>query len=73
MEHNSPGISEPSTRAHTIHDPSNSFVGTSSGHQFREECDYVAIRTALDDILCELRHHNDIDVEHNHLFRDMQR
>lgn len=73
MKHDAPGISEPATHAHTAPGPSKIFAGISSGHQSRKEYDYVAIRTTLNDVLCELRYRNDIDVECDQLFRDMQR
>ncbi|KAI5428991.1 hypothetical protein KIW84_033840 [Lathyrus oleraceus] len=37
--------------------------GTSSGYQPREEYYYTTMRITLDDILSELRHQNDVDVE----------
>ncbi|KAI5444134.1 hypothetical protein KIW84_012664 [Lathyrus oleraceus] len=61
------------THAHTTHAFSDSSTGTSFGYQPREEYDYTAIRITLDDILSELRHQNDIDVESDVLFKSIQR
>lgn len=61
------------THAYTTSDFLDSFAGTSSGYQHREEYDYTAMRTSLDDILRELRHHNDTDVDRDVLLRHIQR
>lgn len=59
------------THAYTTHAFPDSFAGTSSGYQPHEEYDHTAMRTTLDDILSELRHQNDIDVEHDMLIRSI--
>ncbi|KAI5430277.1 hypothetical protein KIW84_034746 [Lathyrus oleraceus] len=46
---------------------------TSSEYQPREEYDYIAMWTTLDDVLSELRHRNDADVDCDVLLRHIQR
>ncbi|KAI5430861.1 hypothetical protein KIW84_035118 [Lathyrus oleraceus] len=60
-----------SAHAHTTHAFPDPFVGTSSGYQPHEEYDYTAIRTALDDILSELRHRNNVDADRDVLLRNI--
>lgn len=73
MEKDSPTFFDPTTCSHTAPSPSKTFVGTSLRHQSREKYDYVGISTALDDVLCELRHHNNVDIKRDHLLRNIQR
>lgn len=70
MEQDAP---QTSTHAHTTHVFPDSFAGTSSGYQPREEYDYTAMRTALDDIISELRHRNDVNADRDMLLRNIQR
>ncbi|KAI5439610.1 hypothetical protein KIW84_025118 [Lathyrus oleraceus] len=70
MEKDAP---QASAHVHTKHAFPNSFLGTSFGYQPREEYDYTAMRTTLDDILSELRHHNDVDADCDVLLRNIQR
>ncbi|KAI5423876.1 hypothetical protein KIW84_030194 [Lathyrus oleraceus] len=47
-------------------------IGTSSGYQPREEYDYPAMRTTLDDVLSKLIHWNDVEADHDVLLRNIQ-
>lgn len=69
MEQDAPTLFDLITRAHTALGPFNTFTDTSPWHQSWEEYDYVGIMTALDDVPCELRHHNDVDAERDQLMR----
>lgn len=64
-------LSFPHTHTHTTHDITNIFASTYSEHQSNDGNDYTSIRSALDDILSKLWHHNTFDVEHDQLIRDM--
>ncbi|KAI5398304.1 hypothetical protein KIW84_063910 [Lathyrus oleraceus] len=47
-------------------------LSSSSGYHPREEYDYTAMRTTLDDILSEIRHLNDVDTDSDMLLRNIQ-
>lgn len=70
MEQDAP---QTGTHAHTTYVFPDSFAGASSGYQPREEYDYTAMRTTLDDILSQLRHQNDVDEDCGVLLRSIQR
>ncbi|KAI5414605.1 hypothetical protein KIW84_040187 [Lathyrus oleraceus] len=59
------------TQAHIAPVFLDSFAGTSSGHQPREEYDYIAMKATLDDILSELRHRSDADADCDVLLRNI--
>lgn len=61
------------TPTHTTHVFLDSFAGTSSRYKSHEEYDYIAMRTALDDILREHRHRNDAKTERDVLLRNIHR
>lgn len=71
MELDAPTFYDTPTRAHTTVDPSNTFAGTFPRQQSQEEYDYVDIRTALDDVLCELQHCKDVVTECDQFLRDI--
>lgn len=60
------------TQAHITPSFPDSFACTSSGHQSHKEYDHTAMRTALDDVLSELRHWNDAEADHDVLLRNIQ-
>lgn len=61
------------THAHTTHVFPDSFAGTSSEYQPREEYDYTAMRITLDDVLSELKHRNNTDADCDVLLRYIHR
>lgn len=61
------------THAYTTHALPDSFAGTSSGYQLRKEYEYTSMRTTLDDILSELRHQNNVDMDRDVLLMSIQR
>lgn len=61
------------TQSHTTPTFPDSFAGTSSRYQPREEYDYTAMRADLDDVLSELRHRNDAKADRDVLLRNIQR
>lgn len=66
-------VPQTGTHAHTTHAFPDSFAGTSSRYHPRKEYDYIAIRTALNDILSELRHRNDVATDRDVLLKSIQR
>lgn len=70
MEQDAPHID---THTHTTHIFPDSFTGTSSGYQSREEYNYTDMRTTLDDIFNEIKDQNDAEVERDVLLRNIHR
>lgn len=69
LDHGSP---ETSTHPHNAHGTSNTFAGTSFGHQPRGRDDYTNIRSSLDDVLAEMRQCNTLYATRDQMMHDIQ-